>query len=599
MPNQMIALQARNPQLPDPARATAQMANMMNMASQQRAAQLQGERARQEMQYAQAGETRAAETHTSAQKKAELEYVGLAAKQFSEDVAKLREGDIAGAEAVRADIVAKIPSWNNYIRPASEWTPEYTAQLMSKASEIVAQTNPPAQSRVEYTAKGAVDEQGNPIPEGTAVQVTTGRRPSVKVIRNAPAAAAPQTPTTPPASAMERGPSAVSGAPMTFGTDAERPLNATQQEDLDRLQRETGMTDTPASFTRGGMGGAGAVQMTPDVMSRIVDSAFQTGVMAQVDFDQLLASQAPQNKQALMNAFRQANITLQANAPSLADSGMGQQSMAANPVQTPQAGFADLRGQRMQSQTAGLRGAPPMEQTMAQYTPLQVRDPRVPVAPGSSVVPLPRVAGEAAAEEGGKQGVRVKVEPVIAGATKTAQLRAEKDAAFSDSQSQFDAAYTTVNNRLSDIKRFKEHPAATRVIGPLDAFTPNIGRARGAQAIYDTLVASATFDALQEMRINSPTGGALGNVSDADIRLLKESIGALGQAQDEKDFFESLRIYEDRLKQVRDRLVNRYKQSYGYRLGKDWKPPVTSSQPRTPTNAGRKAGGFTVTEVDE
>lgn len=582
MPNQMIALQARNPQLPDPARATAQMANMMNMASQQRAAQLQGERARQEMEYARAGETRAAETHTSAQKKAELEYVGLAAKQFSEDVAKLREGDIAGAEAVRADIVAKIPSWNNYIRPASEWTPEYTAQLMSKASEIVAQTNPPAQSRVEYTAKGAVDEQGNPIPEGTAVQVTTGRRPSVKVIRNAPAAAAPQTPTTPPASAMERGPSAASDAPMTFGADAERPLNAYQQEDLDRLQRETGMTDTPASFMRG----AGAMQMTPDVMSRIVDAAFQTGVMAQVDFDQLLASQPPQNKQALMDAFRQAKITLQADAPSLAASAIGQPPMAANPVQTPQAEFAVYRGQ-------------PRGQTMAQYTPLQVRDPRVPVAPGSSVVPLPRVAGEAAAEEGGKQGVRVKVEPVIAGATKTAQLRAEKDAAFSDSQSQFDAAYTTVNNRLSDIKRFKEHPAATRVIGPLDAFTPNIGRARGAQAIYDTLVASATFDALQEMRINSPTGGALGNVSDADIRLLKESIGALGQAQDEKDFFESLRIYEDRLKQVRDRLVNRYKQSYGYRLGKDWKPPVTSSQPRTPTNAGRKAGGFTVTEVDE
>jgi len=101
------------------------------------------------------------------------------------------------------------------------------------------------------------------------------------------------------------------------------------------------------------------------------------------------------------------------------------------------------------------------------------------------------------------------------------------------------------------------------------------------------------------MRINSPTGGALGNVSDADIRLLKESIGALGQAQNEEDFFESLRIYEERLKQVRDRLVNRYRQSYGYRLGKDWKPPVTSSQPRTPTKGGRKAGGFTVTEVDE
>ena len=59
MPNQMIALQARSPQLPDPSRQTAQFANMMNMARQQEAAQLQGERARQEMDFARNAEKRA------------------------------------------------------------------------------------------------------------------------------------------------------------------------------------------------------------------------------------------------------------------------------------------------------------------------------------------------------------------------------------------------------------------------------------------------------------------------------------------------------------------------------------------------------------
>jgi hypothetical protein len=42
MPNQMIALQARNPQLPDPQQRTARMANMMNMARQAEAAQASG-----------------------------------------------------------------------------------------------------------------------------------------------------------------------------------------------------------------------------------------------------------------------------------------------------------------------------------------------------------------------------------------------------------------------------------------------------------------------------------------------------------------------------------------------------------------------------
>lgn len=55
----MIALQSRGPQLTDPSKLTAQYANMMNMASQQRAAQLQGERTRQEMEFAKNAETRA------------------------------------------------------------------------------------------------------------------------------------------------------------------------------------------------------------------------------------------------------------------------------------------------------------------------------------------------------------------------------------------------------------------------------------------------------------------------------------------------------------------------------------------------------------
>jgi hypothetical protein len=59
MANQMIALQAKGPQLSDPSKLTAQYANMMNMASQQRASQLQAERTRQEMEYAKAAEGRA------------------------------------------------------------------------------------------------------------------------------------------------------------------------------------------------------------------------------------------------------------------------------------------------------------------------------------------------------------------------------------------------------------------------------------------------------------------------------------------------------------------------------------------------------------
>ena len=414
MPNQMIALQARGPQLPDLSRQTAQIANMMNMARQQEAAQLQGQRARQEMEYATAAEGRAVQTQTSAQKKADLEYIGLATKQFSEDVAKLKEGDLAGAEAVRADIIAKIPAWDKFIRPASEWTPEYITQIMSKASEIVAQTNPPAESTIEYSAKGARDAQGRLLPEGTPIQVITGRRSSATPILAAGDTATPA-------------PTAAPTAPQAMGTGADmratQGSNTTPQDligqGMDPRNIPSGMPTSPASFTRGSMG---AGQMTPEVMSRITDSAFQTGVIAQVDFDQLLATQPPENRQAFTDAFRRANITLQADAPSLADSAMGQQQMAANPVQTPQAEFAVMRGPPPQSRTANLGGDMPMMRTTeAQYIPVQRRDPNVSPLPGSSQVPLPRVAAEARAGRESPAEAAAKAS-AVAGATADAEL---------------------------------------------------------------------------------------------------------------------------------------------------------------------------------
>lgn len=398
MSNQMIALQARNPQLPDPQQRTARLANMMNMARQTEAAQLQGERLRQEMAFEAAKEARAVETQTSAQKKAELEYVGLAAEQFRQDVAKIREGDIAGYEAARADIVAKIPSWSNYIRPASEWTPDYAAQLMSKASEIVAQTYPAAKAVIEYAAEGGVDAQGRPVPEGTPIQVVTGRRPSTTPIPAAGGAATP-APTAPAAGPV---PTGKFGETRVVPPES-IPLTPYQQEHIREMQSGLGMSQ-PASFTRG----AGAGQMTPQMAQQIVDTAVKTGMMAQADFDQLMAMAPEQNKQPFMDMLKANNIALQPG-------GAGQQSQ-----------FADLRGQRMQSQTAGLRGAPPMEQTLAQYQPVQRRDPNVSPLPGSSQVPIERVRAEGVA---GRESPAEAAARARAVAQANAAVETEKEAA--------------------------------------------------------------------------------------------------------------------------------------------------------------------------
>jgi hypothetical protein len=83
MANQMIALQARSPQLPDPSRRTAQFVNMMNMARQQEAAQRQAAQAQQAMDINAAEEARA---------------VRLAEPQFAK----------AQSEATAADLKTKL-----------------------------------------------------------------------------------------------------------------------------------------------------------------------------------------------------------------------------------------------------------------------------------------------------------------------------------------------------------------------------------------------------------------------------------------------------------------------------------------------------------
>ena len=90
MPNQMIALQARSPQIADPSRQTAQFANLMNMARQQEAAQLQAQQAQQTMEFARNREGREAELQPFAVTKASSE-AGAAKVKYTMDFFKTSE----------------------------------------------------------------------------------------------------------------------------------------------------------------------------------------------------------------------------------------------------------------------------------------------------------------------------------------------------------------------------------------------------------------------------------------------------------------------------------------------------------------------------
>jgi hypothetical protein len=308
-------------------------------------------------------------------------------------------------------------------------------------------------------------------------------------------------------------------------------------------------TSRPISFNQSDMGGAGAMQMTPDVMSRIVDSAFQTGVMAQVDFDQLLASQPPQNKQALVDSFRRANITLQADAPSLAAS-----AMDTNPVQTPQSQFAVMRGEPMQSQTAGLRGAPPMEQTLAQYRvgdPIQGKNPSVGALPGSSQVPLSRLGAEAqvqrespaeaAAKARATKTVEMEMAPEIAKATKTAERAIELKSEATKAKYTTESLLNDLADRINTVDRLLRNRNRFSIVGPIEGNLPRLmqfGPRADAQAAFDKIKNTATLTSLIDMRKSTQTGASPvgANPTDKDAKIVEQAASELIQTGEPSKF---------------------------------------------------------------
>lgn len=73
--------------------------------------------------------------------------------------------------------------------------------------------------------------------------------------------------------------------------------------------------------------------------------------------------------------------------------------------------------------------------------------------------------------------------------------------------------------------------------------------AHDLDALIQTIKANVSFDRLQKMRKESPTGGALGNVSNYDIQNLQATIGNLSTSQRKEQLLENLRrvqqIYEN------------------------------------------------------
>lgn len=104
-------------------------------------------------------------------------------------------------------------------------------------------------------------------------------------------------------------------------------------------------------------------------------------------------------------------------------------------------------------------------------------------------------------------------------------------------ENQNDAKVATAGRVTADLDRLEELLAGETLTNPVTGISGKVaGNIAGSAASdYDAVLQSVgsniAFDRLQAMRDASPTGGALGAVSDTEIGLLKSSIAALDRNQ--------------------------------------------------------------------
>lgn len=123
---------------------------------------------------------------------------------------------------------------------------------------------------------------------------------------------------------------------------------------------------------------------------------------------------------------------------------------------------------------------------------------------------------------------------------------------------------TEALNRLGQaVNALINHPGLGRITGIMGK-VPNMpgSDASNAQALLENIKSQAGFAVLQNMRDMSKTGGALGQVSDFENRMLQSNLAALDQAQSLPEFKKNLQKVLDYVEGAKGRLGKAYEQSY-------------------------------------
>ena len=142
----------------------------------------------------------------------------------------------------------------------------------------------------------------------------------------------------------------------------------------------------------------------------------------------------------------------------------------------------------------------------------------------------------------------------------------KREAAYPQVTAAFKSAIAENEQLASDLEKLKVHPGLSGMTGTIYGRTLSMrGPSKEAKALYDKIVARGGFQKLTDMRQSSPTGAALGPVSDSEGKYLRAAFGALDPNQNTDSFQKAIDQAITELRSSNGRLQDAYGMTYDYR----------------------------------
>jgi hypothetical protein len=180
-----------------------------------------------------------------------------------------------------------------------------------------------------------------------------------------------------------------------------------------------------------------------------------------------------------------------------------------------------------------------------------------------------------------EDAVRNKMTPASAMESLAPKEIQAREAKFPAATSAIKTFETNAERLAVDLEKLAVHPGLSGISGLVYGRTPAITKdARAAQALYDGIVARGGFQELQNMRASSPTGGALGNVSNQEGQYLRDAFAPINRTQDTADLSRVLKEAAGATRSAKQRLRDAYDMTYDYKSqGKAPAPAAAAGAP--------------------